>query len=251
MTVPGLDRAGPIGLAIVVLAWVALTLPAFWRSADAERIATQIVGGRAFQLEPASRALAGIGDGGPLGLCQPAAVRAKAILRLYLYEDAASAQRNDEAAQLLTTLRSDLRAALRCIPTDGYLWLLLFSMDSRGSDVAPAHLDDLRMSYAVAPHEGWIALKRNPVALGSFTALDPGLARLAVNEYAELVQNGLYDEAASIYAAVGAEARIAVLVRLIEVAQVHRERLSRAMDAVLPGVPIPGVDRSDDQPWKR
>ncbi|CCD92769.1 conserved exported hypothetical protein [Bradyrhizobium sp. ORS 375] len=246
---PGLVRAGPLCLAGLLLAWTALALPAFWRSADAERIAAQIVGGRSFQPDVAAQALAGVERGAVAGICQPAALRAKAILQLYLYEDAASAQRQ-EADSALSALRDDLRAALRCIPTDAYLWLVLFSMESRGG-IQPGQLDYLRLSYANAPNEGWVALKRNPIALGSFTALDAGLARLAVNEFAQIVRNGLYDEAAAIYAAIGPEARIALLVRLIDVPQFHRERLSRALDAVMPGVPIPGVDRSDDQPWKR
>ncbi|MGJ5206493.1 hypothetical protein [Bradyrhizobium sp. HKCCYLR20261] len=250
MTASGLVRAGPICLAGLLLAWSALALPAFWRSADAERIAAQIVGGRSFQREVVAQAMAGV-DRAAIGrLCQPAASRAKAILRLYLYEDANSAQRRDEADQSLTALRSDLRAALRCSPTDGYLWLLLFAMESR-TGIQPAHLDDLRQSYVSAPNEGWVALKRNPAALGSYTALDSDLAGLAVNEFAQLIQNGLYDEAAAIYAAVGPEARMALLVRLIDVPQIHREPFSRALDAVMPGVPVPGVDRSDDQPWKR
>ncbi|UFZ01838.1 hypothetical protein LQG66_21240 [Bradyrhizobium ontarionense] len=250
MTASGLVRAGPISLAGVLLVWTAIALPAFWRSADAERIAAQIVGGRSFQLDAVRQALVEEGGQTSAGRCQPAARRAAAILRLYLFEDAASAPRRDEADRSLAELRTGLRSALRCIPTDAYLWLVLFSMESR-SGIRPEHLDYLGMSYANAPNEGWIALKRNPVALGSFTMLNDDLARLAVNEFAQIVQNGLYDDAAAIYAAVGPEARIAVLVRLIEVPLSHRERLSRALDAVLPGVPIPGVDRSDDQPWKR
>src|SRR4051812_17584149 len=135
MMAPGLVRAGPICLAGLLLTWAAIALPAFWRSADAERIAAQIVGGRSFQLETAKQALTAMDGGAPMGLCQPAASRAKAILALYLYEDAVSAPRGDEAGRLLSMLRGDLRAALRCIPTDGYLWLLLFAMESRDTEV--------------------------------------------------------------------------------------------------------------------
>jgi hypothetical protein len=251
MATHGLERAGTICFGCILLGWAVVTLPGFWRTADAERLAVQIVGARSFQPDVVSRAASDAEAAPSFGLCRPTADRAAAILKLYLYEDAVAAKRADRAREQIDPLRSSLRTALQCSPSDAYLWLVLFSIETIADGFKPAQLDYLRMSYQLAPHEGWVALKRNAVALTMYFDLDPALAQAALDEYAELLQNGLYDEAAAIFTNLTPAIQRTVLDRVAETPLPQRERLSKALDGLLPGVPVPGVDRRDDQPWKR
>lgn len=245
-----LGRAGTIGIGCLLLGWAASVLPGFWRSADAARLASQIVGGRSFQPAMIRQTEEGARATASPSRCHPAAMRASVILRLYLYEDASNrdpaASRDEQGAEL----RDSLIAALRCQPSDGYLWLVLFSTANAVDGFSRGHLDYLRLSYLLAPHEGWVALKREAVALALLPALDADLAQATLGGFVELVDNGLYDESAAIFAGAPAEAHGRLLESLAGTSLANRERFAAALDVLLPGMPVPGVGRRDEQPWK-
>ncbi|HLZ07107.1 MAG TPA: hypothetical protein VKT80_00845, partial [Chloroflexota bacterium] len=125
MSLAGLDRLFAICLGCILLGWSVINLPAFWRTADAERMAAEIVGGRSFQTELVDARLAEAEAPDALGLCRASAKRAAAVLRLYLYEEAFAIGRTDLVDDRQKALDRDLREALHCLPSDPYLWLLL------------------------------------------------------------------------------------------------------------------------------
>jgi hypothetical protein len=251
MSLAGLDRLLAVCLGCTLLGWSLLNLIAFWRTGDSERMASEIIGGRSFQTELVSARLAEAEAPDALGLCRASARRAAAILRLYLYEDAFAAGRTDLVDGRLTDLDRDLRGALHCIPSDSYLWLLLFSTENAANGFRPEYLGYLRMSYELGPHEGWISLKRNPVAIAMLTALDAKLSRAVFDEFASMVANGLYEETAAIFTNANPTIRSQLLNSLVEVPLVNRERFSRVLDKDLPFVPVPGVARESDRPWRQ
>ena len=140
-----------------------------------------------------------------------------AVLNLYLYEEAFAASRADLIDTRLRNLLRSVKAALNCAPADAYLWLLLFSIENASGGFKADNLAYLRTSYLMGPHEGWIAIKRNPVALAMLPGLDPALAQTVLDEFASLVQNGLYEEAASIFAAANPIVRERLLARVAEI----------------------------------
>lgn len=250
MNTRGLDRAGTVCLGLILLAWAGFNLPGFWRTAAPEMIAAQIVGGRSYPLDTIDRARTDAEAETVLGACRPATTRAVAILNLYQYENAVGDGRSEDAGRLLESLRGNLRTALHCEPSDGYLWLVLFSMENKANNLTPDHLEYLRMSYRLAPHEGWVALKRNAVALAAFPALDPELVDLSRDEFAALLENGLYEEAATIFGVISATARQSLLERLSRVPIEKRKRFAEVLEGAVPGVSIPSVSLHDDHPWK-
>lgn len=247
----GLDRLLAVCLGGVLLCWSFINLPAFWRAADAEHMAAEIIAGKSFRDDLVSARLAEADAPDPLGLCRAGTRRAASILRLYLYEDAFAAGRTDLVDTRLPELDRGLREALHCIPSDPYLWLLLFSAENAANGFKAANLEYLRMSYALGPHEGWISLKRNPVALALLSALDARLSGVVLGEFASLVENGLYEEASAIFVNTNPAIRERLLSALTEVPEINRRRFSQVLDTHLPFVAIPGIVRENDEPWKR
>src|ERR1700753_206544 len=95
MALVSLDRLAAVCLGCILLGWSIINLPAFWRTADAERMAAEIISGRSFQTELVNARLAEAETPDALGLCRASVKRAAAILQLYLYEDAFAAGRTD------------------------------------------------------------------------------------------------------------------------------------------------------------
>ena len=54
--------------------------------------------------------------------------------------------------------------ALACTPTDGFLWLLQFRLETAVADLSGLHLDYLAMSFKLAPNEGWVIDRRAALA---------------------------------------------------------------------------------------
>jgi len=82
----------------------------------------------------------------------------------------------------------------RSIPLAGSVW-----MKNALHGFKPDHLEYLRMSYLMGPKEGWIALKRNVLALAVFERLQLDVAEMAVRELANMLSSGLVREAVRIF----------------------------------------------------
>ena len=92
-----------------------------------------------------------------------------------------------------------IRSSLSCAPADPFLWLALYSVEVTENGFKPDYLKYLRLSYRLGPQEGWIALKRNPLAFAVFQQLPPDLGENAVNEFvAMLLESRFIDQAAEI-----------------------------------------------------
>ncbi|GLH76763.1 hypothetical protein SSBR45G_16710 [Bradyrhizobium sp. SSBR45G] len=126
--------------------------------------------------------------------CVPVVDRSVAIIRLRLAENALSSA-TDTLDRRLSELDQAIRKSLGCAPTDSYLWLVLFWVRNNREGLRDDHYDLLRMSYRLGPNEGWIAVKRNAMALAMFEGLPPDLADAAIAEFARLVKSELYTEA--------------------------------------------------------
>src|SRR6185312_350197 len=69
--------------------------------------------------------------------------------------------------------------------------------------IGPFQSESLRylgMSYATAPNEAWVALRRSPLGLGLYPVLTPELRAAVLEEFAGLVRSHLYTQAAAIAA---------------------------------------------------
>jgi hypothetical protein len=250
MTVLVGRRAGLFCFACILLAWSFLSFPVFWRTAGAGRAATEIIAGRSFAPELIAAELPALETKTPWGLCWPAAKRANAILRLYLYEASFRAGQVNKIDERLQALEHQLKDTLRCAPSDSYLWLVLFSIENARVGFDSRHLEYLRASYVLGPNEGWISLKRSPVALAMLSVLDEDLSQKALAEFEAMVANGLYAESAAILANANPAVHERVLAGLSAVPLEARRRFADELKEKLPSASVPGVVRDQTRPWK-
>jgi hypothetical protein len=125
-------------------------------------------------------------------ICNPREMRGTAIIRLRLFEDAINASDTRLADQRLKSLRSSVDHALGCVPTEGFLWFIRYWKRYQCGQSGGEHFEELRMSYSLAPFEGWIAFRRSPYVLAFYDALPADLKESALNETVAIINLGIY-----------------------------------------------------------
>jgi hypothetical protein len=230
----------------VGLVWGAVEAAAFWRDSTLERMATQIIAGHEFKNETLSRQLPAIEKIASSGLCRPAAVRSAAIIRLRLFERtsfASAQERSSEQVELIQAIRN----SLSCAPADGFLWLAMYFIGVNEKGLDSESINALRQSYRVAPHEGWIALKRSRVAFAGFNQLPPDLGEAAINEFVDMLHDGhFYGFAGDILIGPAWPERDFILLHLSRLSDANRigfmEELRRRGYVRVPGIGLAPVD---------
>ena len=182
-----LARSFVIILGCIGVAWGIVEIPVFWQDSSIERIATQIIAGNTFKVETLAQQLPITEGIKKAALCRPAALRSAAIIELRMMEIAALANNRQNLVDQYKSLVDVIRSSLSCAPADPFLWLALYSVEMSENRFRPDLLKYLRLSYRLGPHEGWIALKRNPLAFAAFQQLSPDLREAAVNEFAAML----------------------------------------------------------------
>lgn len=250
-TIQTIGRVYLVSLGAIAVLWGLQTLPTVWREAALDRTASQILGGQVYKM-------ADLRDLGPLietveraTLCRPSSLRSASVIRLRMIEEATRANDQSDLDKNLDDLISATRTALKCSPADSFLWFVLYWAESTRNNFDPHYLDHLRLSYKLGPYEGWIALKRNQVALKLFKQLPPDLAEMVLKEYVGLVSSGFYFESAEILTGPGWPVRELILPRLGAVPERHRVALEREVYRLGYDINVPGIDRGPDRPWRR
>ena len=245
--------ASAIGRSILVLialcsaGWAALFFLNSTQEAQLSNLATAVLSGISFKRNPIAEAVLTAAEN--RAVCNPREIRAAAIIRLRLYEMAVDSLDARLANERLSSLRSSVGKALRCVPTDGLLWFILYwSAINQGGAVAD-HLDELRMSYKLAPYEGWIAL-RGPYVLAIYDVLPADLRENACKEFVAIVRTGLIRDAVRVLKGAGWRHRDELLAGLATVNLALRLQLDRALRAEDLLVVIPGVEPREFRPWR-
>jgi len=238
-------------LGCVGIGW-GIALISAWRGpAVIEKIGTRIIAGEAFNpnLLVALRPM--LDQVEKQELCRPALIRSAAVVRLRLLDEAVARGERDAIDERTNALLKSLHLALICAPTDSFLWLMLYWNKVTQDGFSSKYVNYLSMSYRRGPNEGWIALKRNRLAISVFSQLPSDVADMAVREFAELVDHGAYLEAAATLAGPGWGMRERLLGALSDISERHREKFQRALDREGLKVIVPGVPANDPRPWRR
>ena len=85
------------------------------------------------------------------------------------------------------------------------------------------------MSYDIGRYEGWIAIKRNRLALAYYPAMPSDLAEIAISEFVGLVRWGFAREAANIAAGPGRSHRSILFSRLKDLKVEQRRPFAQVM----------------------
>jgi hypothetical protein len=240
-----IGRSFVVILGCIAIVWGIIVLPVFWQESSTERIAGLVIAGDPFKPEILAQQLPIIDRIEKSGHCRPAALRSAAIIRLRMAETEMSNNGRKQIGGHLKPLSSVFRSSLSCAPADPFLWLVLYWVKFAQNGVQSEDLQYLRMSYWLGPNEGWIALKRNPVAFSIFQKLPPDLAATTINEFDGLLKSKFYDEAAKIFVGPAWPERELVLSQLSRVALQDRQQFSAVLYSRGYDVNIPGIASRD------
>jgi hypothetical protein len=245
-----LARLFMLAVGAAAIGWTIAVMPQFRASTPIANVAAHIIAGETYKPD----VLQAFADG--LDNSRTAALRSSdlskaAIIRLRQVENAIAIGDRQVIDARFAALGHAIDAALMNAPYDPFLWLVLFSLDNNRSGFSPAHLRYLQMSYALGPNEGWIAVKRNRIALAVFSALPPDLADAATSEFVGLVRSHFYSEAADIVAGPARPIRALLFARLKDVKEADRQALSKLLyDRGLDDIPVPGIAPLPQRPWR-
>lgn len=245
--------ANAVGRSILILValfsagWAALFFLNPTQEAQLSNIANAVLSGTSFKRNQIAEAALTTAEN--RAICNPGETRAAAVIRLRLYEIAVDSLDSRLANERLSSLRSSVRKALKCVPTDGLLWFIAYwSAVNQGGEVTD-HLEELRMSYRLAPYEGWIAL-RSPYVLAVYDVLPSDLQESARKEFVSIVRTGLIRDAVRILRSAGWRNREQLVAGLSVVRLDFRLQLDRALRSEGLTVQIPGVETPEFRPWR-
>lgn len=245
--------ANAVGRSILILValfsagWAALFFLSPTQEAQLSNMANAVLSGTSFKRNQIAEAALTAAEN--RASCSPGEARAAAVIRLRLYEIAVASLDSRLANERLSSLRSSVRNALKCVPTDGLLWFIAYwSAVNQGGEVTD-HLEELRMSYRLAPYEGWIAL-RSPYVLAIYDVLPADLRDSARNEFVAMVRTGLIKDAVKVLRGAGWRHHDELLAGLGTVRLDVRLQLDRALRAEGLIAEIPGVEPREFRPWR-
>jgi hypothetical protein len=220
--------------------WGVSQLLVFRQEATISGIAQRIVNGDAFKLSVLQTQLDLADQVKADRICRPVLRRSSALVRLRIAEIsnnpilAPAPFRTNQAVDAI-------RASLRCSPSDPFLWLVLFAIEPS------AQVRYLSASYRLGPNEGWISLKRSPVAFAALDELPDSLRGVVVREFLRILEMGSYDEAAKIFVGTAWDKRELILSQMDRVTPQQRQNLAARLTAGGYDIVIPGAVSSNPQ----
>ncbi len=175
-------------------------------------------------------------------------VRAEGLVRVKVSEELIERKSAEQVAEEVALAEKAIRSSLVLNPGDSLLWFMLYSVVlTREGDDSNAR-PFLEESYEVGPLEGWIALRRNGLALAARARLAEKTRTLVDLEFAGLVASFFLDHAVRSLTMLRPDHQARLLDRLSDVDIVAREAFGKALakDQIL--LEVPGV-KIDRRPW--
>jgi hypothetical protein len=123
-------------------------------------------------------------------------------------------------------------------------------LDGATTGLRPVQLEYLRLSYRLGPNEGWVAARRNRLALAIFERLPPDLAEAAVSEFARLVDGWVYPDSIALFTGPGWPIHDRLLASLKDVGELQREAFAKALYTQGYDVAVPGITAPEARPWR-
>jgi hypothetical protein len=227
-------RASAIALSLIGIVWGVSEIPAVLQEFAIKKIAGRILVGEAYKPEILLKQASLLESTQKPELCRPSTLRSWAVIRLRLAEISDNSALGP--APVRTNLALDaVRRSLACSPAAPFFWLALYALEPS------APLDYLTASYRLGPNEGWIALKRNPVAFANFDELSDDLRRMVVQEFVRIVEMDDINDAVKIFVGPAWDQRELILSQMDQVPLRQREQLQAALTGAGYDVLVPGT----------
>jgi hypothetical protein len=231
------------------LVWCWLALPSFLLSAPAHEVSARIISDARFKSGVLGEVLARLEKLPQPILVQPELAEAKTLIRLRTAEEAMQHENSDQFDREAAAAEQILKSTLSLNPTESFLWMMLYSMETSRHGFDLSNIDYLDRSYSSGPNEGWIALRRNRLALAIFPMLNETQQNRVILEFAGLVDSEFTEPAAFNLTTVGWNYRNNLLARLDGVDIASRQLLAKQLSNDGFKVKIPGVD-AEERPWR-
>ena len=238
-----------LGLGAVV--WGGLVFPFFWQQAPLNRVVSELLHGHAFKTQTLLDEAQHADAVAQSSFCNPTQLHNAVVLRLAILDEGIAAGNQTLIDSTYRPLYDASRTALSCMPADPFVWLTLFWLDAgkHGFDLDNANY--LRLSYALGPNEGWIALSRSRIAFALFARLPTDLANDAIDDFINLVDTGqLYSETAAIFASAAPAVQSRIVAQFATAKPIPRRNFARMLYNRGLDVTIPGVDSRPARPWQ-
>ena len=232
---------------ILSIAWVLFSLPTYRAEVPLGDFVRRALVGESYNAEQLSSLQRQL-DAIPAKRLRSSALNDVAVLRLRLVESKL-ATGNQNTASDLAELETLVTAALAESPSSSFLWLVEYWLRNIGGHSVDSALTLLQMSYLSGPNEGWIAIRRNPLALKVFPSLPPEIADQVLSEFAGLVRSRLFQEASNILAGPGWAVRQKLLGRLVRIDENYRFEFARVLASnKVEGALVPGTEANERPP---
>ena len=241
------STAARIFLAMVglsAMAWAVTVIPRLSFERDIVTVGKAVESGETFKPEVLVAVDARVKNENA-SMLRPSALGKAALISLRLAELAVRTGDTDRVNRSLESLSEIIDKSLQSAPHDSFLWLARFWLRNTRSGFLPEQLRDLKMSYELGPYEGWIAARRDGLALAVFSSLSKDLADRAISEFVELVRWGLVTDAANIAAGPGKPLRALLFPRLKDLSHDQRRPFAQLLyrrdldDVLVPGIEPP------------
>jgi hypothetical protein len=227
-------RASAMLVGLVGIVWGVSEFPALRQESTIKKIADRILVGDVYKYEILLKQASLVAPTQNPELCRPLTVRSAAVIRLRLAEISDNSALGP--APVRTNLAVDaIRQSLACSPADPFFWLALYALEPS------APLNYLTASYRLGPNEGWIALKRNPVAFANFDELPEDQRRMVVQEFLRIVEMDTIDDAMKIFVGPAWDQRELILSQMDQVPLRQRQKFQAALTSAGYDVLVPGT----------
>ena len=233
----------------VSIIWGLYAVASLWRPTSLERTAKQIIQGDTFQGDAITSLVSTLDD--VKSDSYPGALRSAAIIRLRALEKSMAEGGSPQLDENQRKLDASIRMSLARAPADPFLWVVLFKLENTRNGFSRNHLKLLQELYALGPNEGWVAVRRNRLALAIFSQLPTDLRHDVIREFAGLVRSGYIPQAADLLVGPGWQVRKRLLSGLRDVSQIPREQFAEAVYDRGYDVSVPGVTLPAARPWRK
>jgi hypothetical protein len=229
-------------------AWSLLSSPPFWSAATAKDLFARIMADERFKPGVLSEVLSGIRTEFKPLIRRNDVARAEGMIRLRLAEEAMQHTSLVERAPLeaidqkVVLAEAALRSSLELNPGDSFLWLMLYSIDLAHAGFDVRKVGYLEQSYTAGPLEGWVAIRRNKLALAVFPSLSTEMQTKVVSEFCGLIDSNFIESAASNLMGIGWAQRDRLLASLVNVELIPREAFAKRLWQDGLKISVPGVE---------
>ena len=183
------------------MAWGGWSLPVFKAQASPQFVAAKILQGDSYKMPRlllTERQTEAVAASYPF--CNPAALHSLTAIRLGIFKNTIEGSDPTLLESSSDALCDAARQTLTCSPADSFVWLTLFWIDAARHGLTAENEKYLRMSFASAPNEAWIALWRSHLTFALFDRLPADLAHDSIDDFVHLLQTRqVYWEMAKIF----------------------------------------------------